>query len=231
MFLSEFNIQLVLEEYLMGIEKDPSSKTFRSAPSDQEQGDFFVPGLYDLATKDNRGVMDVAVFRLSKKDKRANDVMIHHLPDGYVRITSGPDGMASIWDYDIILMGISYLTEAMNKYRSGLGEKPGRIFSPQVSDILKFCRQSDGGRQYEAVESALRRLKQTSLEIVRGEKKTRGGRTIRETTGSGLINDYKTISYADTGRVMAVEIELPNWLYTKTLRLVTLTSTSSTMTW
>ncbi|MBS1064273.1 MULTISPECIES: replication initiator protein A [Gluconobacter] len=213
MFLSEFNIQLVLEEYLMGIEKDPSSKTFRSAPSDQEQGDFFVPGLYDLATKDNRGVMDVAVFRLSKKDKRANDVMIHHLPDGYVRITSGPDGMASIWDYDIILMGISYLTEAMNKYRSGLGEKPGRIFSPQVSDILKFCRQSDGGRQYEAVESALRRLKQTSLEIVRGEKKTRGGRTIRETTGSGLINDYKTISYADTGRVMAVEIELPNWLY------------------
>lgn len=159
--------------------------------------------------------MDVAVFRLSKKEKRAHDVILHQLPDGYVRVTSGPDGMASIWDYDIVLMAISHLTDAVNRHRAGRGPKPGRTFKPHVSEILKFCRQSDGGRQYEAIEGALRRLKATQVEIVRGQKNKqgRGGRPLREAKGVGLINDYTAISYADTGRLMAVEIELPSWLY------------------
>ncbi len=186
----------------------------REPPPGDAQADFFVPGVWDVATKDNRGIMDVAVVRLSKKYPRANDVMLHTLPDGYVRVTSGPDGMATIWDYDIVLMGISYLTEAMNRYRAGLGEKPGKIYRPYVSDIQKFCRKGDGGRQNDDVEAALRRLKQTMLEIVRSGKRSRRGRPIRETTGAGLINDYKAVSYEDTGRIVSVEIELPNWLYT-----------------
>jgi plasmid replication initiation protein len=184
----------------------------REPPPGDAQADFFVPGVWDVATKDNRGIMDVAVFRLSKKHPRANEVMIHKLPDGHVRVTSGPDGMASIWDYDIVLMGVSHLTEAMNRYRAGMGERPGRTFRPHVSEILKFCRQSDGGRQYEGVEAALRRLKQTSVEIVR-RKKGRDGRAQRVTEGAGLINDYKAVSYEDSGRIASVEIELPKWLY------------------
>lgn len=184
----------------------------RTPPSSDAQADFFVPGVWDVAAKDNRGIMDVAVFRLSKKHARANEVMTHSLPDGHVRVTSGPDGMASIWDYDIVLMGVSHLTEAMNRHRAGLGEKPGRTFRPHVSEILKFCRQSDGGRQYEAVESALRRLKQTTVEIVR-RRQGRGGRSIRVIEGAGLINDYRAMSYEDTGHVASVEIELPKWLY------------------
>lgn len=184
----------------------------RNPPQDDAQADFFVPGVWDVAAKDNRGIMDVAVFRLSKKHTRANDVMLHELPDGHVRVTSGPDGMASIWDYDIVLMGVSHLTEAMNRYRAGRGEKPGRTFRPHVSEILKFCRQSDGGRQYEGVEAALRRLKQTSVEIVR-RKKGRDGRALRVTEGAGLINDYKAVSHEDSGRIASVEIELPKWLY------------------
>lgn len=184
----------------------------RTPPPDDAQADFFVPGVWDVAAKDNRSIMDVAVFRLSKKHTRANEVMLHELPDGHVRVTSGPDGMASIWDYDIVLMGVSHLTEAMNRYRAGMGERPGRTFRPHVSEILKFCRQSDGGRQYEGVEAALRRLKQTSVEIVR-RKKGRDGRAQRVTEGAGLINDYKAVSYEDSGRIASVEIELPKWLY------------------
>lgn len=185
----------------------------RTPPPDDAQADFFVPGVWDVAAKDNRGIMDVAVFRLSKKYPRANSVMTHNLPDGgHVRVASGPDGMASIWDYDIVLMGVSHLTEAMNRYRAGLGEKPGRSFRPHVSEILKFCRQSDGGRQYEAVEAALRRLKQTTVEIVRRQR-GKDGRPLRVTEGAGLINDYKAVSHEDSGRVTSVEIELPKWLY------------------
>jgi len=63
--------------------------------------------------------------------------------------------MASVWDYDIVLMAISHLTDAMNRYREGRGEKPSRIFLPHVSEILKFCRRSDGGRQYEEIEGGV----------------------------------------------------------------------------
>lgn len=184
----------------------------RTPPPDDAQADFFVPGVWDVAAKDNRNIMDVAVFRLSKNKPRANEVMLHELPDGHVRVASGPDGMASIWDYDIVLMGVSHLTEAMNRYRAGQGEKPGRMFRPHVSEILKFCRQSDGGRQYEAVESALRRLKQTTIEIVR-RGRGRGGRPIRMVEGSGLISDYRAMSYEDNGQMASVEIEMPKWLY------------------
>jgi len=118
----------------------------RKPPKGDEQPDFFVPSLYDVATKDSRDIMDVAVFRLSKKDKRANETIRYERPDGYVEVVSGEAGMASVWDYDIVLMAISHLTESMNLYKHGRGEKPSRFFRPDVSAILKFCRRSDGGR-------------------------------------------------------------------------------------
>jgi hypothetical protein len=87
-----------------------------------------------------------------QKDKRAGGVIRYELSDGYVEVKAGPDGMASVWDYDLVLMMVSHLTEAMNRYREGRGEKPGRTYRPHVSDILKFCRRGDGRRQADEVE-------------------------------------------------------------------------------
>lgn len=51
--------------------QDPAaSGSLRKPPEGDAQADFFVPSLYDVATKDSRDIMDVAVFRLSK-DKAA----------------------------------------------------------------------------------------------------------------------------------------------------------------
>lgn len=189
--------------------KTPS---MRKAPNNEVQADFFIPNMWDVSTKDSRTIMDVAVFRLSKRDKRAGDTIRYTLSDGYIEVKAGPDGMASVWDYDIVLMGISHLTESANAYRKGLGEKPGRVFKPHVSEILKFCRRSNGGRQYEEIEAALDRLKNTTLKIVRN-KKGKGGRVMRESEAEGLISNYRTIAYADNGRISNVEIELPQWIY------------------
>lgn len=184
----------------------------RKPPSGDEQADFFVPSLYDVGGRDNRTVMDVAVFRLSKSNKRAGEVIRYELPDGYVEVKAGPDGMASVWDYDIVLMMVSHLTEAMNRYRDGKGEKPGRTFKPHVSDILKFARRGDGSRQVEEVEKALDRLKGTTIKTVR-ERTGEDGRTMREVEAEGLINRYSVLARTDTGRVNAVEIEAPAWIY------------------
>ncbi|OHV78546.1 replication initiator protein A [Rhizobium sp. LCM 4573] len=189
----------------------PSS--MRKPPQDDSQQDFFVPALYDVAAKDNRSLMDVAVFRLSKKDRRAGEVIRYDLPDGYVEVKAGPDGMASIWDYDIVLMLISHLTEAMNRYKAGRGPMPGKLFVPHVSEILKFCRRGDGGKQVDHVEAALDRLQGTSIKSVRERPAKKGARTMREAEAEGLISRYKVVSYSDSGKVASVEIEAPNWIY------------------
>ncbi|MCK9514243.1 MAG: replication initiator protein A [Pigmentiphaga sp.] len=191
----------------------PPSPSIRKPPAGDEQPDFFVPTLYDVGTKDSRSVMDVAVFRLSKRDKRAGEMIRYDLPDGFVEVTAGPYGMASIWDYDLVLMMVSHLTEAMNRYREGRGEKPGRTYRPHVSDILKFCRRGDGGKQSDEVENALDRLKGTTIKSVRESPATNGRRAIREVKAEGLISDYTVLSHTDTGKVASVEIEAPRWLY------------------
>jgi plasmid replication initiation protein len=188
----------------------PSS--VRKPPSGDQQADFFVPSLYDVGGRDNRTVMDVAVFRLSKRDKRAGEMIRYELPDGFVEVTAGPYGMASVWDYDIVLMMVSHLTEAMNRYREGRGDKPGRTFKPHVSDILKFARRGDGSRQVEEVEAALDRLKGTTVKTVR-ERTGANGRKMRQTEAEGLISRYSVLSRTDSDRVSAVEIEAPQWIY------------------
>jgi len=201
----------------------PVKSSLRPAPKGDTQSDFFVPALYDVATKDSRSIMDVAVFRLSKKEKRIGETIRYELADGFVEVTGGPSrrhkttnreigGMASVWDYDIVLMAISHLTDAMNRYRAGQGEKPGRVFRPNASEILKFCRRSDGGRQHEDIEAALLRLTSTVIRVVR-TRPGKGGRPIRADAAEGLLNRYGVLSYADTGKVATLEIEVPNWIY------------------
>lgn len=195
------------------VKSPPPSPSIRKPPTGDEQPDFFVPSLYDVGTKDSRSIMDVAVFRLSKKDKRAGGVIRYELSDGYVEVKAGPDGMASVWDYDLVLMMVSHLTEAMNRYREGRGEKPGRTYRPHVSDILKFCRRGDGGRQADEVEGALDRLKGTTIKNVRERPSANGRRPMREVEAEGLVSSYKVLSYTENGKIASVEIEAPKWLY------------------
>jgi len=185
----------------------PVPSLVRKPPQGDEQADFFVPGMYDVDGRDGRSVMDVAPFRLSKKDKRAGEVIRYDLPDGYVEVKAGPDGMASVWDYDIVLMMVSHLTEAMNRYREGKDTKPGRVFRPHVSDILKFARRGDGSRQVKEVESALDRLRGTTIKTVRDKGKT------RTTEAEGLISRYRVLSRTDTNKIASLEIEAPDWIY------------------
>lgn len=167
----------------------------------------FAPSLYDVGGRDNRSVMDVAVFRLSKKDKRAGELIRYDLPDGYVEVSAGAHGMASIWDYDIVLMMVSHLTEAMNRYREGKGGKPGRVFRLHVSDILRFARRGNGSSQVKGVEAALDRLRGTTIKTVRESGK------FRTTEAEGLIARYRVLSRTDTKKISSVEIEAPEWIY------------------
>lgn len=183
----------------------------RKSPKGDEQADFFVPTLYDIGTRDSRKIMDVAVFRLSKKDHRANEVIRYDLPDGHVQVSSGVHGMASVWDYDIVLMAVSHLTEAMNRFRDGKGPKPGPSFRPHVGDVLKFCRRDNGGKQKNLISSALDRLATTYVAIERTKKLKGKMVTIKE--GENLIAQKSVIENTATGKVEFVEFKIADWMY------------------
>lgn len=182
----------------------------RKADMPGTQGDFFTPVLYDVGAKDSRGVMDVAVFRLSKKDKRENAMIRYELPDGHVVVTSGPHGMASVWDYDIVLMAVSHLTEAMNRYQNGKGDKPSQIFKPHIGDVLKFCRKDNGGNQKDAVVGALERLSTTFVGIERTVQVR--GKVVTVNEGENLIGPFKTVSNSKK-KVEYIEIKIADWMY------------------
>lgn len=201
------NVSTVHEQMERAKERDKALSLVRKPPQGDAQPDFFVPSLYDVGGRDNRSVMDVAVFRLSKKDKRAGELIRYELRDGYVEVSAGAHGMASVWDYDIVLMMVSHLTEAMNRYRKGKGGKPGRVFRPHVSDILKFARRGNGSRQVQEVEAALDRLRGTTIKTVRESGK------FRTTEAEGLIGRYRVLSRTDTKKISSVEIEAPEWIY------------------
>lgn len=185
--------------------------SIRKAPKAESQADFFVPTLYDVGTKDSRSIMDVAVFRLSKRDRRAGEIIHYELSDGHVTVSGGAAGMASVWDYDLVLMAVSHLTEQMNRFREGKAEHPSRIFRPHVADVLRFCRRSDGGKQKDDLVETCIRLNTTHVAVQRFKKNSKG-KTITVDEGEPLISRYKVIK-SDTGKPEYIEIELADWMY------------------
>lgn len=188
----------------------PPSSQLRKPPANDAQSDLFVPTLYEVSAKDSFTIMDVAVFRLSKREKRKSDIIRYELPDGTVEVSAGAYGMATVWDYDILLMAISHLADGVNRHRKNGAPMPTRTFRPHPSEILKFCRMSDGGRQYEAIEGAIDRLRTTVVKKVRSVK----GRTRQAWAPEGLVAEgSRTVSDEVTGRVTEVEIVIPQWIY------------------
>ena len=126
--------------------------------------------------------------------------------------------MATIWDYDIVLMLVSHLTESMNRFKNGRGAMPGRIFTMHVSDVLRFRKRGDGGGQSDRVESALDRLKGTIIKSVFFRVVGKEKLMMREVKSEGLISGYRVLSVKRSGRVDRVEVELSNWIYSQVTR-------------
>lgn len=70
----------------------------RVAPANDDQPDFFVPSLCDISIKDGIGLMDVAVFRLARNQRRKGEMIRHELPGAIIEVTSSAYGMATIED-------------------------------------------------------------------------------------------------------------------------------------
>jgi len=190
----------------------PPKRVLRAAPEDDAQLMFFVPTVYDAPIKDDVNLMDVAPFSLGKTVRTG--VIRYELKDSLITIEGGAEvGLATVFDYDIFLNMMSYLAGEVRRYRleneKGLRPSlPPKVYRPSAAHILKFCRRTSGGRQYEEIEAALRRLAKTTISVTN----LAGGKR-RQVDTRPLIGEYRVVSKTSTGKVDEIEITIPDWVY------------------
>ena len=198
-----------------------------SPPKTDDQMRLFVPEVSELALKDDVHLMAIAPWTSSPAIDRDPERMrteINYEANGMaIQISASPKtGLPTHTDYDIVILMQSWLVQQTNEYRDRLRQyetkrkaghqidpphPPPRKFSVHKKDILNFSRRHDGGKQYEKIEDALNRLMFTKILITQtGPRKRRKG-------AFSLIADWATVSKTDSGEVLAVEIEIPGWIY------------------
>lgn len=183
----------------------------RLLPDRHPNRDFFVADILDWALKDDRHSMEHPMFSLSKK----RDLRIRHYEHNGNSITvkPGADGLATIWDKDVLIYAVSQLIEGMNQHR-----EPSRVVRMTAYDILVSTNRHTGGGDYEQLTDAFRRLSGTRIEtniVTNGER-------VRH--GFGLIDEWRVIEKNPAnGRMVAIELTLSRWLYNAVLAREVLT--------
>jgi len=163
--------------------------------------DYFVADVLDWALKADRHSMEHPMFSLSKTPDRTER---HYEHQGRsVTIMPSSRGLATIWDKDILLYCISVLMDGLNR-----GCDISRVVRLKAYDLLVVTNRSTGGDHYKRLEAAFDRLAGTRIKT----NITTNGVRVRE--GFGLIDNWKIIERAPgTGRMIAVEVTLNEWLY------------------
>lgn len=199
-------------------------RPYREPPADDAQLMFFVPNVHDAPIKDDFNLMDIAPFALTKTS--GERVIRYELKDAVITVEGGAEvGIATAYDYDIVINMISHLAEATRQYlideqKGRRPNLPPRTYRPAAAEILKFCRRELGGKQYEDLERALDRLQATRIKItnLKADRAARDGINRRETESFPLIGRYKVVTRTSQDRIDQVEIDIPDWIYSGVVR-------------
>lgn len=169
-------------------------------PVKHPQKDFFIADILDVSIKDDLASMEHPFFALKAGDMR---VRTYERNGNSVTIKPGHDGCATIHDKDIWIYCISQMVEAMNRGR----EDVSRTVRFTAHDFLVTTNRQTSGNGYKLMGDALARLRGTSIEtnIVTDGQRERGF--------FGLIDSGRVIEHDKTGKAVAVEVTLSDWLY------------------
>jgi plasmid replication initiation protein len=153
--------------------------------------------------------MERPFFSLSKS-KRVKPIE-YTSPDGkiWVRVSANTEyGMASVWDMDIIIWGVSQIVEIINR-----GKTPSRTIRFHPYDLLKAIGRNPRGKtQYDRLRAALDRLTHTAVKTnIRA-----GG--LKKTASFHWLDSWREIANERTSKTLMMELTIPDWLYTGILQ-------------
>ena len=169
---------------------------------DHRQLDLFVALPGDLPWRDDREAMSLPMVALGKR-KRVRPIEWES-PDGARRVlitAPAETGIATIWDFDVILWAISQLNEAVER---GIDPSPAIRVAPY--DLLRAIGRDVGGQNYKDLKAALNRLAGTYIRTTLRRDKG------RLETGFHLLERWE-IEADPGGRVRGMTITLPDWIY------------------
>lgn len=166
------------------------------------QLDLFVALAGDVPFRDEREAMSAPLVSLSK---RKRTLIEWEGPSGQQVTVTAPEkyGIATIWDYDVVLWAVSQINEAIN---AGLETAPRIFFHPY--DLLKATGRDTGGKGYKELKAALHRLRATGIAYegphMKGKQRTQGA--------FNLLSAWQ-ITENDEGKAKGAWLELPMWLF------------------
>lgn len=164
--------------------------------------DFFVCDIFDGLPyfKDDMASMEHPLFSLSTKP----DTRLLHYEHNGNTLTIKPSytGLATIHDKDILLYCASYLRAAMAD-----GHIPSQIVRFTSYDFFVSTNRKTNGAYYSRFKAGLDRLAGTRINT---NIKT-DGLTIEK--GFGLIEWWQAVKEDESGRVIAAEVKLSDWMY------------------
>jgi plasmid replication initiation protein len=194
----ELKLTELFEQARAAQTQNPSRKL---APDRHPNRDFFVADILDWALKDDRHSMEHPMFSLAKNPDHFH--CARNAERDSITIEPGHHGLATIWDKDILIFAVSQLVEGMNQNRT-----PSRTVRMVAYDLLVSTNRHTGGGDYKQLEEAFERLAGTRIRT----NITTNGQRIRH--GFGLIDEWKIIDKVPaSGRMVAVELTLSQWLY------------------
>jgi len=179
-----------------------AKKTTRLSSDKHPQLDLFVPDILTWSPRSDRHSLEHPFFTLQKQP----DVKIREYTSGdnYIKITPSVEGMANIWDKDILIFAISTMREAMN---SGVDFSENRPINITAYNFLVSTNKDTGGQGYERLKSGLERMAGTRIST----NITTDEQTIDEVFP--LITKGKIVRNTATGNMETVEITLCDWLF------------------
>lgn len=145
--------------------------------------------------------LEFPLFAL-KLDKRALDYEFTSRNGTTITLHSTTAGRATIQDADLWLYCISKMLQLI--YEKDI---PTRRITFTGYDFLKKTGRKPTGSNYQQIIKSLQRLASTRLETNRTIETWEVG------AGLGLLDSYDYIKDKKTGKIIKIEVVLPEWLY------------------
>ncbi len=172
--------------------------------------DFFVCDVFDALPKNDMASMEHPLFSLATRP----DLRVLQYSHNGVEVTVTPsvNGLATLFDKDILIYCISQLMAALNA-----GRNVARTLTLKAHDLLVATNRETSGDSYRRLRDAFERLAGTRITT----NIATGG--LEATTGFGLIDSWQIIRRTRGGRMISVSVTLSDWLYRAVLSKSVLT--------
>lgn len=172
---------------------------------------FLIADFLDPSLKDAIPLMEHPFFSLKKRTDK--EIRVYESKGVRIEVKPGYEGMATIYDQEILIFCLSQLMEARNK-----GQNVAKTVHFRVHQFLKQSGRRTGGIEYERFERAMDRLKGT---VIKTNIEVKGH---RENSGFGIIDSWRIVEKdRNTERMVSVSITLSEWLYRHALAQSVLT--------